>query len=91
MVLMQLSDTAGLICFVLEMAIRSRTVLTELRKEMKKFISVLTLHGLQEAPDGNTVNFRCGFWISPSQDIFLRIKACPGPVCLNSINIFYGN
>lgn len=62
MVLMQLSDTAGLIYFVLEMAIRSRTVLTELRKEMKKFISVLTLHGLQEASYGNTVNLMRGLF-----------------------------
>lgn len=74
MVLMQLSDTAGLIYFVLEMAIRSRTVLTKLRKEMKKFISVLSLHGLQEAPDGNTVNFMRGFWIWPSQDIFSELR-----------------
>lgn len=74
MVLMQLSDTAGLIYFVLEMAIRSRTVLTKLRKEMKKFISVLSLHGLPEAPDGNTVNFMRGFWIWPSQDIFSELR-----------------
>lgn len=74
MVLMQLSDTAGLIYFVLELAIRSRTVLTKLRKEMKKFIGVFTLHGLQEASDGNTVNFMRGFWISPSQDIFSELR-----------------
>lgn len=74
MVLMQLSDTAGSIYFVLEMAIQSRTVLTELGKEMEKFISVLTLHGLREASDGNTVNFMRGFWISPSQDIFSELR-----------------
>lgn len=73
MVLMQLSDTAGLIYFVLEMAIRSHTVLTKLKKS-KKLITVLTLHWLQEASDGNTVNFMRGFWISPSQHLFSELR-----------------